>query len=54
MHREPLHQGEVTAFNLMIVPIVMAIVFFLAVHPFSSASSPSIYVGHMVACLFCP
>jgi hypothetical protein len=38
MHREPLNQEIVNAFNFMIIPIVMAIVFFLVVHPYSSAS----------------
>lgn len=54
MHREPLNQGAVNAFNFMTILMVMAIVFFLAVHPYSSASSSSIAVGHLFACLFCP
>jgi hypothetical protein len=54
MHREPLNQELANAFNLMIVPVVMAIVLFLAFHPLNTASSPSIWVGNMLACLFCP
>ncbi len=33
MHRKPLNQELVNAFNFMIIPIVMAIVFFLVIHP---------------------
>jgi hypothetical protein len=54
MHREPLNQEIVNAFNFMIIPIVMAIVFFLVVHPYSGVSSSPIGVGHVFACLFCP
>jgi hypothetical protein len=54
MHREPLNQELVNVFNFMIIPIVMAIVFFLVVHPFSNASSSSISFGYLFACLFCP
>jgi hypothetical protein len=54
MHREQLNQGEVNAFNFMVIPIVMAIVFFLVVHPYSGASSSSICVSNLFACLFCP
>lgn len=54
MHREPLNQEIVNAFNLMIVPIVVAIVLFLVAHPFSGSSSSSIGVTGLFACLFCP
>jgi len=54
MHRNPLNQELVNASNFMIIPVVMAIVFFLIVHPFSSASSSSIWLSHMFACLLCP
>jgi hypothetical protein len=54
MHREPLNQELVNVFNLMIIPIVMAIVLFLAIHPFSNAASPSIYVGQVITCLLVP
>ena len=54
MHRKPLNQELVNVFNFMIIPIVMAIVFFLVIHPYSGASSSSIGVGHLFAYLFCP
>ena len=54
MHREPLNQGEVNAFSLAIIPVVMAIVFFLSVHPYNSASSTPVCVGQMITCLLLP
>jgi len=54
MHRKPLNQELVDVFNFMIIPIVMAIVFFLIIHPYSGASSFSIGLGHLFACLFSP
>jgi hypothetical protein len=54
MHRKSLNQELVNVFNFMIIPIVMAIVFFLVIHPYSGASSSSIAVGQLFACLFCP
>jgi hypothetical protein len=54
MHREPLNLEIMNAFNFMIIPIVMAIVFFLIVHPDCSASSFSTGAGNLFACLFCP
>ena len=54
MHREPLNQEIVNVFNFMIIPIVMAIVFFLAVHPYNSASSPSFYFSQVITCLLVP
>jgi hypothetical protein len=54
MHREPVNQGEMDVFNFMTILIVAAIVFFLAVHPYSSASSAPIYVGQVITCLLLP
>jgi hypothetical protein len=54
MNREPLNQEIANALNFMIIPIVMAIVFFLVVHPYSGVSSSSICVSSLFACLFCP
>ena len=54
MLREPVNRGEVNGFNFMIIPIVMAIVFFLTVHPYNSASSPSIYISQVITCLLVP
>jgi hypothetical protein len=54
MHRKPLNQELVDVFNFMIIPIVMAIVFFLVIHSYSGASSSSIGLGHLFACLFSP
>ncbi len=54
MQREPLNQEIVNVCNFMIMPIVMAIVLFLVVQPYSGASSFSTGVGHVFACLFCP
>ncbi|MBP1737831.1 MAG: hypothetical protein H6Q48_124 [Deltaproteobacteria bacterium] len=54
MNRESLNRGEANAFNFMIIPIVMAIVFFLAVHPYNSASSPSFYFSQVITCLLVP
>ena len=54
MHREPLNQAIVNAYNLIIIPIVMAIVFFLVVHPYSGTSSSSVCVSSLFASLFCP
>jgi hypothetical protein len=54
MNREPLNQEIANALNFMIIPIVMAIVFFLVVHPYSGGSSSSICVSGVFACLFCP
>ena len=54
MNRKPLNQELVNVFNFMIIPIVMAIVFFLVVHPYSGAASSSIGVGNLFACLLCP
>jgi hypothetical protein len=54
MHREPLNQEIVNASNFMIIPIVIAIVFFLVVQPHSDASSSSIWVSNLFACLFWP
>ena len=54
MHRNPLGQEFVNGFNFFTIPILMAIVFFLLVHPYSNASSSSVSVGQMFACLFCP
>jgi hypothetical protein len=53
MHREPLNQEIVNVFNFMIIPIVMAIVFFLVIQPSSGVSSFPIGVGQVFACLFC-
>jgi hypothetical protein len=54
MHRKPLNQELVNVFNFMIIPMVMAIVFFLVVHPYSGVSSSSIVVGNLFACLLVP
>jgi hypothetical protein len=54
MQREPLNQTIVNAYNFMIIPIVMAIVFFLVVQPYSGASSSSVCVSDLLTCLFCP
>jgi hypothetical protein len=54
MHREPLNQELVSAFNFMIIPIVMAIVFFLLVHPCNSASSSSLCIVNLCPSLVCP
>lgn len=54
MHREPLNQAIVNAYNFVIIPIVMAIVFFLVVHPYSGTSSSSVCVSSLFASLFCP
>ncbi len=54
MHREPLNQEIVNACNFMIMPIVMAIVLFLVVQPYSGTFSFSTGVGHVFACLICP
>jgi hypothetical protein len=54
MHRKPLNQEIVNVCNFMIMPIVMAIVFFLIVQPCSGASSSCVGVSNLFACLFCP
>jgi len=54
MHREPLNQELVNVFNFMIIPLVMAIVLFLTVHPLSDAASPSICVNEVITCLLFP
>lgn len=54
MNRESLNRGEANAFNFVIIPIVMAIVFFLAVHPYNRASSASIYLSQVITCLLVP
>jgi hypothetical protein len=54
MHRNPLNQEFANAFNFIVVPIVVAIVFFLVVHPYSDASSSSISIAQMFAFLFRP
>jgi hypothetical protein len=54
MHRETLNQEIVNACNFMIMPIVMAIVLFLVVQPYSGTSSFSTGVGQVFACLICP
>jgi hypothetical protein len=53
MHRDPLNQEILNVFNFMIIPIVIAIVFFLVVQPCSDVSSFPNGVGHVFACLFC-
>jgi hypothetical protein len=54
MHREPVNQGELNGFNFVTILIVAAIVFFLAVHPYSNASSAPICVSQVIACLVLP
>ena len=54
MHREPLNQEITSVFNFMIVPVVMAIVSFLIVQPYSGASLSYGGASDLFACLFCP
>ena len=54
MHREPLNEKLVNTSNFVIIPIVMAIVLFLIVQPYSGASSFSTGVGQVFVCLLCP
>lgn len=53
MHREPLNHEIINTFNFMIIPIVMAIVFFLIVQPYGNAPSSSVGIGNLFACLLC-
>ena len=53
MHREALNEEILNASNFIIVLIVMAIVFFLIVHPYSGASSYSFCVSNLFTRLFC-
>jgi hypothetical protein len=53
MHREPLNQEILNVLNFMIIPIVMAIIFFLVVQPCSGVSSFLNGAGHVFASLFC-
>jgi hypothetical protein len=54
MHREPLNQEITNTVNFMIIPIVMAIVLFLIVQPYSNATSSSVGISNLFACLSCP
>jgi hypothetical protein len=54
MHREPLNQEIMNACNFVIIPIVMAIVFFLVVHPYGSDASFSAGVSELFTCLLRP
>jgi hypothetical protein len=54
MHREPPNQEMTNAFNFMIIPIVMAIVLFLIVQPYSNAASSSAGISNLFVCLSCP
>lgn len=54
MHREALNQEIMNASNFMIVPIVVAIVYFLIVHPCNSACSASVGIANLYSFLPCP
>jgi len=46
MNRNPLNQDLLNALSFTTILIVMGILFFLCLHPYSGASLPSIFVNH--------
>ncbi len=54
MHRESLNEEIMNTFNFMIIPIVVAIVFFLIGQPYSGVPLSYVSVSNLFACLFCP
>jgi len=53
MHRNPVNQELANDFNFVIIPIVMAIVLYLFIHPLNFGSSSHTSVGQAFAYLFC-
>ena len=46
MNRNPLNQDSLNALSFTTILIVMGILLFLCLHPYSGVSLPSIFVDH--------
>jgi len=54
MNRNPLNEVTLNTFSFTTILLVMGIVFFLSVHPYSSASSASVFVSQVIVCMLGP
>lgn len=55
MSGEQLNKEIVNTVNFLVIPVVMAIVLFLVVQPYyGNASSSSVGISSLCACLLCP